>query len=111
MTAPKLPHCAVRAKERYGIDLSWADVHELRRRCQAGEGFTGDKQDGTRFHTIVFAGAVLWVVYKPPGLSRHECGTVVTIMPPTVATSVAQRDRRHMQRRTGRYERRRRGWT
>lgn len=106
----KVPHCAIRAKERYGIDLSWEDVEAISRRCLAGEGRIGGNPDGAQFHMIIFGDRVLWVVYRPPALTNSKFGVVVTIMPPKVAETAVKRDRRHQARRTGDYERRKRGW-
>ncbi|WP_428668097.1 hypothetical protein [Reyranella sp.] len=111
MTAGYVPHCAVRAKERYGLDLTWDDVNAIANRCADGEGRTGGKPDGTQFHMIIFADHVLWVVYKPGTVARNRRGMVVTIMPPTVALSAVKNGCRHKARRTGDYELRRRRWS
>lgn len=104
----KQPHCAIRARERYGIDLTGDDVISISRRCLAGEGRIGGNPDGARFHLIVFAERVLWVVYRPPSPDSAE-GAVVTIMPPEIANVAVARDNEHRRRRTGdwrRYQRR-----
>jgi hypothetical protein len=104
-----VPHCALRARQRYGIELSLADVGALARRCRGGEGRMETQPDGVSFHGLIHGERMLWVVYRSPAAgSPHRDGTVITIMPPGVGASRAHRDHAHMQRRKGRYERRRR---
>ena len=104
-----LPHCAVRARQRYGIELSLLDVRELAKRCRDGEGRMETKPDGVSFHGLIHAERMLWLVYRSPAAgSTHLHGTVITIMPPGVGAYRAHRDHAHMQRRKGEYERRRR---
>lgn len=97
-----------RAKERYGIDLSWADLHDICRRCKAGEGYTDSRDDGSHFHIIVFGERVLWVVYRRPRPMDPD-GVVVTIMPPQKAQALLHRDSKHMERRQG-HRRLRKAW-
>lgn len=104
------PHCIQRARERYGINLSWQDLLQIQARCEAGEGRTGKKQDGTHFHMIPFENQVLWVVYKPAHVSRHGVGTVATIMPSNVADALRAYDAQNMRKRTGNYKLKKRAW-
>ena len=96
-----LCHAAQRAKERYGIELTNADVREIARRCKAGEGQGHTDPDGKRGHTIIFKDRVLWVVYAPPEQhgTKLTDGVVVTVMPPEAAAKVAWRDGGHRIRR------------
>jgi hypothetical protein len=104
-----LPHCAVRARQRYGIALSLQDVRKLARRCRSGEGRTETKPDGVSYHGLIHTERLLWIVYRSPAAgSPHRHGTVITIMPPGVGAYRAHRDHAHMQRRKGCYDRRRR---
>jgi hypothetical protein len=104
-----LPHCALRARQRYGIALSLADVVDLARRCRAGEGRMETKPDGISFHGLIVGERLLWIVYRSPAAgSRHEHGSVITIMPPDVGRYRAHRDYDHMRRRKGERGRRRR---
>lgn len=95
----KLPHCAVRAQERYGITLDSADVRALARRCHQGEGLMETKPDGSAYHTLVVGERVLWLVYRRD--SRRPYGTVVTIMPPAAGNYRSMRDHRFMNKRLG----------
>lgn len=106
----KIPHCAIRAKERYGIDLTWDDIEAISKRCLAGEGRIGGNPDGAQFHLIVFGERVLWTIWRPPAITNTKIGVIVTIMPPEVATAAVKRDYKHQARRKGDYERRKRGW-
>lgn len=103
-TVPPVAHAIQRAKERYGIDLTWKDLLAIAKRCKAGEGYTGCKEDGSHFHTIVFGERVLWVIYRRPSPFKPD-GIVVTIMPPEKGRATAWRDREHIIRRGG-YRRR-----
>jgi hypothetical protein len=102
-----LPHCAVRAKQHYGIDLSWSDVGALVKRCKAGEGKMETCPDGTTFHTLIFDNRMLWCVYRSraAGASKHD-GVILTIMPPNVGSARARRDYHAMVRRRGEHTRR-----
>jgi hypothetical protein len=104
------PHCITRARERYGIDLSWQDLRQIEARCDKGEGRTAKKPDGTHFHLITFANQVLWIVFEPASVSRHGVGRVVTIMPPNVAKVLTVNDAINMRKRTGQYKLRKRAW-
>jgi len=106
-----LPHACVRAKERYGLDLSIDDLNTIARRCRAGEGRTESNQDGTQFHLIVWSERVLWVVYRPPGPAVDLAdGVVLTVMPPHVASVAAKRHARRAARRRGEFGDFRRRW-
>lgn len=105
---PPVAHAVQRAKERYGIELSWTDLDAIVQRCKAGEGFCDSRADGSHFHTIIFQERVLWVVYRRPSPMSPD-GVVVTIMPPEKAAALAFRDSRHIKRRTG-HKTLRRGW-
>ena len=109
LTLPPVAHAMQRAKERYGIDLSWQDLHAIAKRCKGGEGYTHSKPDGSHFHVIVFGERVLWVVYKRPSPLDPD-GIVKTIMPPRVATVMNKRDAQQIARHRGRRARRRKGW-
>lgn len=110
LTVPPIAHAMQRANERYGIDLSWADLHAIAKRCKAGEGYTDSKADGvSHFHIIIFGERVLWVVYRRPKAGEPD-GIVVTIMPPQVATRLNKRDAQQIERRRGRHALRRKGW-
>lgn len=89
-----------RAKERYGIDLSWADLKAIGKRCKAGEGYTDSKPDGSHYHVIILGDRVLWVVYRRPSPFDPD-GIVVTIMPPEIGGKLVARDSKHIKRRTG----------
>lgn len=105
-----LPHACLRAKERYGLDLSIADLRVIARRCRAGEGRTESNQDGTQFHLIVWGERVLWIVYRPPGRGVTLAdGVVLTVMPPHVGSVASRHNERRAARRRGDY-RPRRGW-
>jgi len=99
-----LPHAAVRAKERYGIDLSKGDIIDLAKRCYAGEGLMETTRDGKRMHALIVGERVLWLVYLHPkgGRSYHQHGTVLTIMPPQIAAVRSSRDTAYRRRRLGR---------
>jgi len=104
-------HCVVRAKERYGIDLSIADVVRLSKRCLKGEGHTGGKPDGTHFHVLIEQERVLWIVYRPPANgSRHPHGTIITVMPSSVGASMAGKHAQFAARRRGEYRPFRKAW-
>lgn len=103
----KVPHCAIRAKERYGIDLTWDDVRELTKRCRKGEGHTGTTRDGKQFHMIIFGARVLHVVYKP---EKSDDGIVLTIMPPEIARVTAANSGRQAARRKGEFGRPKKAW-
>lgn len=108
MIVPPVAHAMQRAKERYGIDLSWADLLAIAKRCKAGEGYTDRKPDGSCFHVIVFGERVLWVVYRRPSPFDPD-GIVVTIMPPDKGSVVSFRDGQHIRRRKG-HMRQGKGW-
>lgn len=93
-------HVADRAWERYGIELSLADVIAITLRCKAGEGRTHSDPDGVQHHAIIFNDHVLWMVYKPPTISgKHHNGMLVTVMPPRVAAKIRKDDFNHRARR------------
>jgi hypothetical protein len=104
------PHCIQRARERYGINLSWQDLRQIEARCEAREGLTAKKPDGTRFHCITWGNQVLWIVFEPASVSRWGVGRVVTIMPPNVADALRSSDAENMRKRTGQYKLRKRAW-
>lgn len=95
---PAMTHAADRAKERYGIDLSWPEVLDLSSRCAAGEGLMETKKDGTQCHAVIVGDRVLWLIYQPPN-AQYGNGKIITIMPPNVGEARARRDRRHKFRR------------
>jgi hypothetical protein len=72
-------HAAVRAKERYGVDLALDDVKELARRCSTGEGYVADERHGTKRHALVVGSRIVWVIYRP---DVHRDGIIVTVLPP-----------------------------
>lgn len=74
-------HAADRARERYGIDLTFDQVLELARRCKRGEGLLETQPSGIRRHALVFGDRVLWAVYAPPTEAKPD-GVVITITPP-----------------------------
>lgn len=108
LTVPPVAHAAQRAKERYGIDLSRADLLAIAKRCKAGEGYTDHKEDGSHFHVIVFGERVLWVTYRRPSPFEPD-GIVVTIMPPEKGSATSFRDFQHIKRRRGHW-RPRKAW-
>jgi hypothetical protein len=111
MTQPPVLHCMVRAKERYGIDLSFSDVDRLARRCLKGEGHTGGKPDGTQFHILIEQERVLWIVYRPPAHGgRTSNGKIITVMPSSVGATVASRHAQSAARRRGEYRPFRKAW-
>lgn len=89
-----IPHAAIRARERYGINLSLFDIIDLAKRCYAGEGLVETIKRDRQVHALVFKERVIWLVYIHPssGRSRHKHGTVLTIMPPQIATGRCYRD-------------------
>lgn len=105
---PPIAHAMQRAKERYGIDLSWADLHDIAQRCKAGEGFTDRKPDGSNYHVIILRERVLWAVYRRPSAFDPD-GVVVTIMPPEIGAKLVARDAKHMAQRQG-HRRMRKAW-
>lgn len=109
LSLPPVAHAMQRAKERYGIDLSWADLKAIGMRCKAGEGFTDRKPDGSHFHTIILGERVLWVVYRRPSALEPD-GVVVTIMPPEVGSKLVARDSKFIKRRRGDHSRLRKAW-
>lgn len=106
---PFRPHAAKRALERYGVELSLADVQALARRCLKGEGFLEEHPDGAQRHTLVHDGRVLWVVYRPPGEGRPKDGLVITVTPPDLGSTMrtARHNTHHKLRRLGKSRRQR----
>lgn len=99
----KLPHCAVRAQERYGITLNYLDIRAMAQRCQGGEGLMETKPDGVRYHTLIVGERVLWLVYRTPeAAGRKPYGSIVTIMPPGIGNYRAMRDNAFMRKRLNR---------
>jgi hypothetical protein len=97
---PRLPHCAVRAQERYGITLTRRDVEDIAKRCMAGEGKAETKPDGTQYHVLIVGDRVLWLVYRAPSAGGpRPFGTVITVMPPSVANTRIWRDLQFKNRR------------
>jgi hypothetical protein len=94
---PPVAHAMQRAKERYGIDLSWADLRAMARRCKAGEGLTGRK-GASNYHTLILGERVLWLVYKAPTPLEPD-GVIVTIMPQAIALHMNAADAQHIKRR------------
>lgn len=95
---PRL-HCVDRAFERYGIELSWDDFMDIKRRCRVGEGRMEVGPRGQQTHALVIGERVLWVVFLPGDFSRDGRDAVLTICPPGMGQRVARRDFRHIQRR------------
>lgn len=86
------PHAITRARERYGIDLTFHDMKEMAARCAKGEGLMETHPDGTQQHALVVGERVLWAVFK------H--GWVVTVMPAgDIANKVQRRASQHAKRR------------
>lgn len=81
-------HAAIRAMERYGVELTLEDIRWFARRCLKDEGLLETQADGAQRHTLIHDGRVLWVVYRPPGEGRPKDGIVVTITPPSANTSI-----------------------
>ena len=71
----EIAHCAIRAKERYGILLEWDDLLALAKLCREKKGFL--RLEGkTEHHGVVYRERVLEVCFNP------EAGIIVTILPP-----------------------------
>ena len=103
---PDIPtHAAIRAKERYGLDLSFADIRELSHRCAKGEGHTETQRDGRQYHSVIFGEHLLWLVYLPEGpRCTREDGVILTIMPHAdAARARGKRDWFQMRRRKGQW--------
>jgi len=94
-----IPHAALRARERYGIELTLADLQAMSLRCLKGEGLLKRDPDGASHHTLIVGERVLWVVYRPPGPGRHENGEIATVMPNSVGQKHAERGAQHRFRR------------
>jgi len=104
-----VPHAAIRAKERYGLDLSLDDVRALAKRCLGGEGLTERQVDGSQRHTLVVDDRVLWVIYWPPGGNRHHLGEIATVIPAgSAARKQCCRDFNHKFRRLNGFSKRQR---
>lgn len=97
----RVPHCIVRAKERYGLDITIEELKALTRRCHDGEGHQKNAAVRTgRGHTILYNNRVLDCVWLPPRGDHNIYGTIVTIYPPgTLAKQVTFNDVRHMKKR------------
>lgn len=100
LPAHEVAHSAIRAYERYGLLLTWEDLEALAKRCQCGEGLGETKQDGSRYHTVVFGNRVLWCVYHAPD-TGFPFGVIKTIMPASVAGARVKRDFEQMLGRKG----------
>ena len=74
-------HAAERARERYGIELTFQDVLDFAKRCKRGEGYLMTERNGAQRHTLIHCERVLWVVWMPP-TPLKPYGVVVTITPP-----------------------------
>lgn len=77
--APYPHHVQTRARERYGLFLSAADVDHLAEKCRAREGVLVSKatRDNPTITILVdFEGVVMPLVYHPAN------GRVVTVLPP-----------------------------
>lgn len=103
-------HCIERDRERYGINLTQADVRQIEARCEAGEGRTGRKEDGTQFHLIIVGDRVLYVVYRLGADCKTGKGRVITVAPQDAGNSLVKSDGYFTRRRTGRFKPKRPGW-
>lgn len=99
------PHCLDRARERYGIELTIAELKELTRRCRQGEGVQKNAphmKTGARAHMICFADKVVDCVWRPPNGDHNVDGFIVTILPAgTIARGVSWNDGKNTIKRAG----------
>lgn len=81
--APKPePHAITRARERYGIELTVADLTSIERRVKAGEGvLVRDHEQENSRRWLVKVGAVTVIAC----IARHDA-RVVTILPSSYDT-------------------------
>lgn len=94
------PHAIIRARQRYGIELTVEDLISFARRCLKGEGRMETEERGSQHHALIWNTRVLWIIYAPPGLGRTgRWGTVVTVMPPHVGDARSRQDHLHMRAR------------
>lgn len=97
------PHALDRAKERYGIDLTIADLKEMTSRCRAGEGIqknVAGLRQGARAHMLCLANMVIDCVWRPPNGDHNVDGFIVTILPAgTLARQTTYVDTGHAIRR------------
>ena len=94
-------HAMERARERYGIELTFNDILQMSRRCAKGEGRTETTESGTTHHTLIVGDRVLWVIYKHAALVGNADGRILTVLPAGAAIGRAIRDVQHMNRRNG----------
>jgi hypothetical protein len=107
---PSEPHAISRARERYGIILTIADLACLAMRCRKREGHVETQENGRQRHMIIWQERVLWVIWQPPpaGATSAHWGAVVTVLPVAAAADTAWRHHKHMKKRRGEFGNRRR---
>lgn len=99
--AIEISHAAIRAAQRYGIVLTWADLRELAELCRTGDGCTGtDPETGCEQHAVVFRDRVLFVVYKRRD-KLWPRGLILTVLPKSQGGIVALEGKLYRQRRRG----------
>lgn len=100
----KSSHAAQRAAERYGLFLTWDDLRTIALICRNGAGCTGRMVGGREYHMVIFAGRVLFVIYRRdcPG---EPAGIVKTILPQEVASRVIRHNSRQRRQRLKIYPR------
>ncbi len=99
------PHCIVRARERYGLDISVDELKGLTLRCFKGEGYQPHVKGKycARGHFLVYGSKVLECLWRPPSGDHNVHGVIVTIVPQaTFHRWRGKEDFNQMMRRKGR---------
>lgn len=72
------PHPIQRVRERYGVEMSLADLRAVARKCHAGKSvLTRIDSSGAEHRLVKFAGQIMVVIYD-----RSE-GRILTFAPPS----------------------------
>lgn len=78
---PSGGHVARRARERYGVELTWEDIDGMAARIQAGQSVLAARNpDGSERHLVAWAGVEMVVVWRPD----RQC--IVTVVKPSSAS-------------------------
>lgn len=79
----KIPHAILRARERYGLNLSLTDLWNISEQCKLGYGRMKIHPGGAEKHVVFIHGMELLVVWWPPTYGAHPKpdGVVATVLP------------------------------